>query len=314
MDYNVGIDFRTRSLNVVLDAYIADTRNLVFSRTILPSTGFLSTNDNLGKVRNKGLEASVSWTFYRRGASYISLFSKTAINDNRVLEISDVLKSYNEQQQARAKETGMADPVIQYYDGMPLHSIWVVRSLGINSADGYEIFLDRNGNITTQWSPSNLYNCGSSDPLFNGNFGINGEVKGFGFSLTATFYGGGYLYNNTLLNKVENTTLENNVDRRVFSGRWAKAGDVAPFKAQSGIGGAVTKATSRFVQKNDVLNLSSATLYYEFPLRVISGLGLSRLRLSLYTNDIFTFSSIDIERGTSYPYARKFSFSVNASF
>ena len=314
MDYNVGIDFRTWSLNVVLDAYIADTRNLVFSRTILPSTGFLSTNDNLGKVRNKGLEASVSWTFYRRGASYISLFSKTAINDNRVLEISDVLKSYNEQQQARAKETGMADPVIQYYDGMPLHSIWVVRSLGINSADGYEIFLDRNGNITTQWSPSNLYNCGSSDPLFNGNFGINGEVKGFGFSLTATFYGGGYLYNNTLLNKVENTTLENNVDRRVFSGRWAKAGDVAPFKAQSGIGGAVTKATSRFVQKNDVLNLSSATLYYEFPLRVISGLGLSRLRLSLYTNDIFTFSSIDIERGTSYPYARKFSFSVNASF
>ena len=228
MDYNVGIDFRTRSLNVVLDAYIADTRNLVFSRTTLPSTGFLSTNDNLGKVRNKGLEASVSWTFYRRGASYISLFSKTAINDNRVLEISDVLKSYNEQQQARAKETGMADPVIQYYDGMPLHSIWVVRSLGINSADGYEIFLDRNGNITTQWSPSNLYNAGSSDPLFNGNFGINGEVKGFGFSLTATFYGGGYLYNNTLLNKVENTTLENNVDRRVFSGRWAKAGDVAP--------------------------------------------------------------------------------------
>ena len=314
MDYNVGIDFRTRSLNVVLDAYIADTRNLVFSRTILPSTGFLSTNDNLGKVRNKGLEASVSWTFYRRGASYISLFSKTAINDNRVLEISDVLKSYNEQQQARAKETGMADPVIQYYDGMPLHSIWVVRSLGINSADGYEIFLDRNGNITTQWSPSNLYNAGSSDPLFNGNFGINGEVKGFGFSLTATFYGGGYLYNNTLLNKVENTTLENNVDRRVFSGRWAKAGDVAPFKAQSGIGGAVTKATSRFVQKNDVLNLSSATLYYEFPLRLIRGLGLSRLRLSLYTNDIFTFSSIDIERGTSYPYARKFSFSVNASF
>ena len=75
-----------------------------------------------------------------------------------------------------------------------------------------------------------------------------------------------------------------------------------------------TKATSRFVQKNDVLNLSSATLYYEFPIHLISPLGLSRLRLSLYTNDIYTFSSIAIERGTSYPYARKFSFSVNASF
>ena len=138
-------------------------------------------------------------------------------------------------------------------------------------------------------------------------------MKGFGFSLTATFYGGGYLYNSTLLNKVENTTLENNVDRRVFSGRWAKAGDIAPFKAQKG-SGTVTKATSRFVQRNNVLSLSSATVYYEFPLRVIRALKLSRLRLSLYTNDIYTFSSIEIERGTSYPYARKFSFSVNASF
>ena len=111
MDYNVGIDFRTKSLNVVLDAYIADTQNLVFSRTILPSTGFSYTNDNLGKVRNKGLEASISWTFYRKGSSYISLFGRTAINDNRVLEISDVLKAYNEQQQQHAKEAGMADSV-----------------------------------------------------------------------------------------------------------------------------------------------------------------------------------------------------------
>ena len=313
MDYNVGIDFRTRSVNVILDAYIADTQNLVFSRTILPSTGFTYTNDNLGKVRNKGVEASLSWTFYRKGSSYVSLFGKAAVNDNRVLEISDVLKAYNEQQQARAKELGTTEPVIQYYDGMPLHSIWAVRSLGISSDKGDEVYLDKNGNITLSWNPANLYNCGSSDPLFNGNFGINGEVKGFGFSFTATFYGGGYLYNSTLLNKVENTTLENNVDRRVFSGRWAKAGDVAPYKAQVG-NGHVTQATSRFVQKNDVLNLSSATLYYEFPLRLISGLKLSRLRLSLYTNDIFTFSSIEIERGTSYPYARKFSFSVNASF
>lgn len=314
MDYNVGIDFRTKSLNVVLDAYIADTRNLVFSRTILPSTGFSSTNDNLGKVRNKGLEASLSWTFYRKGSSYISLFGKVAVNDNRVLEISDVLRSYNDQQKERAKEAGVTEPVIQYYDGMPLHSIWAVRSLGISSDKGEEIFLNRNGNITTSWNPADLVNCGSSDPLFNGNFGITGEIKGFGFSLTATFYGGGYLYNSTLLNKVENTTLDSNVDKRVFSGRWAKAGDIAPFKAQNVNVNNFTKATSRFVQRNNVLSLSSATVYYEFPLRAIRALKLSRLRLSLYTNDIYTFSSIEIERGTSYPYARKFSFSVNASF
>ncbi len=314
MDYNIGIDFRTRNLNIVADAYIADTRNLVFSRTLLPSTGFPMTNDNMGMVRNKGVELSVNWTLYRSGASYINLFGKAAFNDNRVLRISDALKAFNEQQQALAKEVGATAPVIQYYDGMPLHSIWVVRSLGINSSDGNEVYINRNGNITTTWNPADLYNCGSSDPLVNGNVGINGEVKGFGFNFVATFYAGGYLYNSTLLDKVENTTLDNNVDRRVFSGRWAKAGDVAPYKAQNTASNYFTRPTSRFVQKNNVMHLSSASVYYEFPTRLVSSLRLSRLRITLYTNDIYTFSSIDIERGTSYPYARKFSLSVNASF
>ena len=314
MDYNIGIDFRTRNLNIVADAYIADTRNLVFSRTLLPSTGFPMTNDNMGMVRNKGVELSVNWTLYRSGASYINLFGKAAFNDNRVLRISDALKAFNEQQQALAQEVGVTAPVIQYYDGMPLHSIWVVRSLGINSSDGKEVYINRNGNITTTWNPADLYNCGSSDPLVNGNVGINGEVKGFGFNFVATFYAGGYLYNNTLLDKVENTTLDNNVDRRVFSGRWAKAGDVAPYKAQNTASNYFTQPTSRFVQKNNVMHLSSASVYYEFPTRLVSSLRLSRLRITLYTNDIYTFSSIDIERGTSYPYARKFSLSVNASF
>lgn len=314
MDYNIGIDFRTRNLNIVADAYIADTRNLVFSRTLLPSTGFPMTNDNMGMVRNKGVELSVNWTLYRSGASYINLFGKAAFNDNRVLRISDALKAFNEQQQALAKEVGATAPVIQYYDGMPLHSIWVVRSLGINSSDGNEVYINRNGNITTTWNPADLYNCGSSDPLVNGNVGINGEVKGFGFNFVATFYAGGYLYNNTLLDKVENTTLDNNVDRRVFSGRWAKAGDVAPYKAQNTASNYFTRPTSRFVQKNNVMHLSSASVYYEFPTRLVSSLRLSRLRITLYTNDIYTFSSIEVERGTSYPYARKFSLSVNASF
>jgi len=314
MDYNIGIDFRTRNLNIVADAYIADTRNLVFSRTLLPSTGFPMTNDNMGMVRNKGVELSVNWTLYRSGASYVNLFGKAAFNDNRVLRISDALKAFNEQQQALAQEVGVTAPVIQYYDGMPLHSIWVVRSLGINSSDGKEVYINRNGNITTTWNPADLYNCGSSDPLVNGNVGINGEVKGFGFNFVATFYAGGYLYNNTLLDKVENTTLDNNVDRRVFRGRWAKAGDVAPYKAQNTASNYFTQPTSRFVQKNNVMHLSSASVYYEFPTRLVSSLRLSRLRITLYTNDIYTFSSIDIERGTSYPYARKFSLSVNASF
>ena len=313
MDYNLGLDLRVWNLSLVLDAYISDTENMVFSRSILPSTGFTSVSDNLGKVRNKGLEAGLSYRIFQKGPSWLSVFAKIAFNDNRILELSDVLRNYNKQQQENASSENSVSPVIQYYDGMPLHSIWVVPSLGIDPVTGKEIYLGRNGNMTDVWSASNLVNFGSSDPLYNGNFGLNGEFRGFGVSLVCTYYGGGYMYNSTLVSRVENTDYNSpyNVDRRIYSGRWSEPGQNALYRNG---GSSPTKATSRFVQRNNVLSISSATVYYEFPYRLIKKAKMSRLRLTMYMNDLAKFSSIDIERGTSYPYARTFSFSLNVTF
>ncbi len=311
MDYNLGVDFRTKHLNIVADVYMADTKNLVFSRTILPSTGFSYVSDNLGKIRNKGAELSINYTVFQKKNSYFTLMTKLATNDNRILELSDAMKAYNAKMIAQAEASKSDAPVVQYYDGMPLHSIWAVPSMGIDPITGKEIFLTKDGTLTNVWNASNLVNFGSSDPLVNGNFGFNGEIKGIGLSMVCTFYGGGKKYNSTLVSMVENTSLENNVDRRIFSNRWYEAGQVAEYR-----NGATspTRATSRFVQDNNVLNLSSVSLYYEFPYELIHKAKLSRLRLSLYGNSLYTWSSIHIERGTSYPYARTISFAVTATF
>ena len=318
MDYNIGVDFRTRRINAVLDFYMADTKNMVFSRTILPSTGFSTVNDNLGMVRNKGIELSLSYIIFQKKSSFISIFGKTAYNDNRVLQISEALEAYNKQQRTEAANKNGSSTVIQYYNGMPLNSIWAVPSKGIDPVSGREIFVRKNGQLSEIWSASDLVNCGSSDPKFNGNFGITGEVKGFGLNLVFTWYGGGYLYNSTLLDKVEGTDLSTNVDRRIFTGRWYYPGQNAVYKKAfaydvSGVV-ATTKATTRFVQRNNVMNFSSISAYYEFPSKWIDKLRMDRLRLTFYANDIFTLSSIDIERGTSYPFARSFSFSLTATF
>lgn len=313
MEYNLGLDFRTKRVNIVLDAYIADTKNLVMSRSLLPSSGFPYVSDNLGLVRNKGIEASLSYIVYQQRSSYLSIFAKGAMNDNRILQLSDAMRSYNSQQIAQAQEVGSEMPVIQYYDGMPLHSIWAVPSMGIDPVTGKEIFLSKDGSLVNTWSASNLVNCGSSDPLFNGNFGVNGEIHGVGINLVLTFYGGGKKYNSTLVSMVENTDLSTNVDRRIFTDRWYKPGQLAQYRNGAGSGGA-TRATSRFVQDNNVMNLSSVSLYYEFPYTMIRKARLSRLRFTVYGNDLYTWSSIHIERGTSYPYARSVTFSLTATF
>ena len=312
MDYTIGLDANIGRFILKFDAYIADTKNMAFNRSLVTSTGFSVVRDNLGKVRNKGIELSSTYSVIRTQDAFLNVYFKIATNDNRIRKISKALKSYNDQMKQAAINEGQTAPVAIYQDNMPLNSIWAVKSLGIDPNSGKEVFLDLDGNKTYTWSASNLVYCGSSDPKYNGNFGFNGEYKGLGLSAVFTYYGGGKMYNNTLLNRVENCYIGNNVDRRVFSDRWYHAGQNAQYINGYKNGG--TQATSRFVQKDNVLNISSLNLYYEIPTHLIQKTGLQRLRIGAYMNDVTTFSSIKVERGTSYPFARTLSFSLTGTF
>lgn len=312
MDYTVGLDAYIGGLLLKLDAYIGDTRNMAFDRSLVTSTGFSTVRDNLGKVRNKGIELSATYSVIKKKDAFLNVFFKIATNDNRIQKISDALRAYNEQMKQNAKDEKQTMPVAIYQDGKPLNSIWAVKSLGIDPNTGKEVFLDLEGNKTFTWSASNLVYCGSSDPKYNGNFGFNGEYKGIGLSAVFTFYGGGKMYNNTLINRVENCYIGNNVDRRVFSDRWYYSGQNAQYINGYKNGG--TQATSRFVQKDNVLQISSINLYYELPTNWVQRIGLQRLRAGMYMNDLATFSSIKVERGTSYPFARTLSFTLTGTF
>ena len=312
VDYTVGLDANIGNLLLKFDAYIADTRNMAFNRSLVTSTGFSVVRDNLGKVRNKGVELSATYSVIRKKDAFLNVYFKIATNDNRVRKLSDALKSYNEQMKQNATDEKQTAPVAIYQDGKPLNSIWAVKSLGIDANTGKEVFLDLDGNKTFTWSAANLVYCGSSDPKYNGNFGFNGEYKGLGLSAVFTYYGGGKMYNSTLISRVENCYIGNNVDRRVFSDRWYYPGQNAQYVNGYANGG--TQPTSRFVQKDNVLTISSLNLYYELPEAIVHKLWLQRLRVGMYMNDVATFSSIKVERGTSYPFARTLSFSLSATF
>ncbi|MDR1274132.1 MAG: hypothetical protein LBK12_06240, partial [Odoribacteraceae bacterium] len=62
------------------------------------------------------------------------------------------------------------------------------------------------------------------------------------------------------------------------------------------------------------LTFNSLSLGYDMDQNLIKRLGLSMLRVQFTMNEIAVLSTIHQERGTSYPFARKFGFSLNASF
>ena len=75
-----------------------------------------------------------------------------------------------------------------------------------------------------------------------------------------------------------------------------------------------TRATDRFVQDQKEFDISSISVYYDFNKKWISKLGLERLKITALMNEVTKFSSIKIERGTTYPFSRTLTFQLSATF
>ena len=76
-----------------------------------------------------------------------------------------------------------------------------------------------------------------------------------------------------------------------------------------------TYASSRFVMKENTFKLNSLNLTYDFDTEWLQrNAGIDYLSVGLYAEDVFQISTIKQERGTSYPFSRKYSLSVSLRF
>lgn len=106
--------------------------------------------------------------------------------------------------------------------------------------------------------------------------------------------------------------MRQNVDRRVYEDRWMKPGDVTFFK---GFSNGETRATSRFVMDDNVLELASLSLQYRWHTDWIKNLlKVQSVTFGINTSNQFHWGSIKQERGTGYPYARNIQGSIKLLF
>ena len=314
-DTNIGVDFAffKNRLTGRFDYYIATTNGMITNVTVPYTTGFTTYVANLGKTENKGVEAYLNYKVIDHGRDYANVFASVAHNKNKLKEISNSLRAWNEAQDAAMLEKKTTVPSVKYYEGCSMTAIWAVPSLGIDPQNGKEIFLKKDGSVSYEYDVNDQVVCGDTQPKWNGNFGVNGEIKGWGWNITLNYRWGGQIYNTTLVDKVENAQLQYNVDARVFADRWRNPGDNALYKAITDQ--SITYPTSRFVQDYNLFTLASLTLSYDFRnCSFFKNSFLQRLKVSAYTNNLFTVSSVKVERGTSYPFARTFSLSAQVTF
>ncbi len=317
LDNNLGIDFSLFKglLNARFDLYKATTKGLITSVTTPQSIGFSSYTANLGESENIGYEAYLSLRLLqsKEKRNYLNVFGALSHNKNTLKKVANSLKAMNDKTDGAMNEDASKTSVaVRYEEGASMNAIWAVRSMGIDPETGKEVYIKKDGTLSYKWNAADQVVCGDALPSLSGNFGLNGEVNGLGMNFVFTWQYGGQIYNTTLVQKVENANARYNVDERVLYDRWSEPGQLSRFKAIAD--NSYTQPTQRFVEDNNTLNMASISLYYDFrDTKVVKNTFLERCKLTFYMNDLFTLSSVKIERGTSYPYSRKFAFSLQVT-
>lgn len=316
-NYNVSIDFSILNnlISAKFEYYENYTKNTLLDYSIAPSTGFESIKNNLGSISNKGYEATLRimpYSNYQKEA-YWNIMLNAGHNKNRIEEISNAMKTLNEKNQRSSNR-----PTPQYQNGYSQTTIWAVKSLGIDPTSGREVFQNRDGSTTYDYDPKEQIAIADSEPKLQGTLSTSFAYKGFGVNLAARYSFGGYIHNSTLIDKIENANVENNVDRRALTERWVKSGDEAQYKAiNRNVSTTPTHTSSRFVMESNDFMVSSINLSYDMNSernKFLKKVGLSSASLGLYFEEVVRFSSIKMERGLAYPFAQRVSLSLNLTF
>lgn len=125
-EFDVGFDFsmfKTR-FNLTFDYYYSITKSLLFQQPALAITGHTNYWNNIGRVRNQGVEIELHTYNIKTKKFEWQTELNLSFNDNRLLELGDDserLLSYGERGEVYVAQVG--GPSIQYY-GYRTDGVW----------------------------------------------------------------------------------------------------------------------------------------------------------------------------------------------
>lgn len=310
---SVDFGFWKNRVNVAFNYYNNITKELLTSYDLAPSTGFATMVMNAGELQNRGFDMSVNVIAAQnlREQFFWTVSANANSNRNKIRKLSDYLKKVNEEQMKSADA-----PLPQYREGESTTTLYVVRSLGVDPVTGKEVYLKRDGTKTFVWDANDKVPVGDTNPKISGTVSTSINWKDFSCALGFTYKYGGVVYNQTLVDKIENQNVAYNLDRRAGQGRWELPGDVTRYVKFSPTG-ANTPASTRFIMDDNEIRFATLNVGYRFTgedFAFLRDSNVDVLMLNFTTNDIARISPIRMERGLDYPFARSYTLSLSIMF
>lgn len=314
--FNLGLNlglFHDR-ITITADYYDKQTKDLLLSRPLPPTSGFSSITENVGSVENKGIELTLATQNFVGDFSWNTQFNISG-NRNKVLEL------YNGQP---IDDIGRGGNRIM--EGQPIGIFYSYKSLGVDPSTGDIVFADTNfdGVITSE----DRTIVGNPHPDFIYGLTNNFSYKGFDLSVFLQGSQGNDVFNGTRL-FLESLQGGDNQTTAILR-RWKQPGDITdiPRATTDPVKAAQNKrVSSRFIEDGSYLRLKNITIGYSVNDEFLRKSFFSSVRVYLSAQNLFTFTKytgLDPEvnyRGDdnsvigtdffTYPQAQTFTLGIN---
>lgn len=327
--FDVGLDmgFFDDRLTLIVDAYLKNTNDLLYSMPIHGTTGRTTMLTNIGSMRNKGIELTIGgsldfgpvhWdsnlnisTNKNEVMSLLGDDEPVSIGANRILQVGKPIGTFWLFQQDGIYQYDAEVPKPQYDQG--------VRAGDVKWHDS-----DGNGVI----EDSDRIAMGSSDPKFFGGWNNTFSWKGLSLNVFFTYMYGNQTYlgqglNFTRTGYTRSTILEYNEKA------WTGPGTTNTYPRIINGSSWNQKNSDMLLQDGSFIRLRALTLAYKLPRKALDKMKMKGFRIYLQGDNLFLltkypgwdpevsanldprFFGVD---NLSVPQPRTYTFGVNLTF
>ena len=188
---NAGLDFgisagRDRMADIVsgtIEVYNKEGTDIIVNRNVSQVLGLATVKINGGRVRNRGIEASLNIVPYQTSVLSVVLRANTSYNKNTLVEANELI-DYTDADKLNRNALIPGDPLGAFY---------TYRYAGLDNRFGYPLFYNAKGERkrVLPYSDGNLVYSGKTLPDITGGFGVQIRYKAWQGSIDLQYAAGG---------------------------------------------------------------------------------------------------------------------------
>ena len=302
---DVGLDFTLFNSRIrgTVDWFNKESKDLIFSLPLAPSTGYVSQDRNVGSVYNRGWELDLNLGIVDTKNFSFSLNLNATTYKNVIKRLPD-----------ENRELGIISGSYKRVEGGSIYDYWLRQWYGVDPTNGNALYLfndlkDDLGNYITVWADADCKTladgtlvtnnqakakydwAGSSIPDLFGSITPMFKVYGFDVSLQFNYSIGGMAYDNNWASLMSTGGMGTAKAVEILD-RWTTPGQITNVPRMDNAQTTnFNAASSRWLISSTFLALRNINVSYNFKPNVLKTLDLKALRIYASAENLALFSS-----------------------